>query len=136
MTWADGFAAVALDNLSRRYPYEAHHQTSGDDDRALPIELHPAFATSYDWHSSVHMHWLSARLLAFGVDEDLEAVLGVGVPRDVRYLPAGAMGGQTSTGGRTGRVVAGVPDQGRPVAPPPARHPRRATCRQGVVGRV
>jgi hypothetical protein len=74
--WADGFAAVALDNLTRRYPYEAHHATGSADDRALPIELHPAFATSYDWHSCVHMHWLSARLLAFGVDRELEARLG------------------------------------------------------------
>ncbi|PZE64072.1 DUF2891 family protein [Curtobacterium sp. MCBD17_021] len=71
--WAAGFAAVALDNITREYPYAAHHTTSGPDDRALPVELHPAFATSYDWHSSVHMHWLAARLVAFGVPADLEA---------------------------------------------------------------
>jgi hypothetical protein len=71
--WAPGFAAVALDNITREYPYAAHHTTSGPDDRALPVELHPAFATSYDWHSSVHMHWLATRLVAFGVPADLEA---------------------------------------------------------------
>lgn len=71
--WAAGFAAVALDNVTREYPYASHHTTSGPDDRALPVELHPAFATSYDWHSSVHMHWLAARLVAFGVPTDLEA---------------------------------------------------------------
>nr|WP_208386370.1 DUF2891 family protein [Curtobacterium sp. WW7] len=71
--WAPGFAAVALENVTREYPYAAHHATSGPDDRALPVELHPAFATSYDWHSSVHMHWLAARLVAFGVPADLEA---------------------------------------------------------------
>ena len=71
--WADRFAAVALDNISREYPYAAHHATTGPDDRALPVELHPAFATSYDWHSSVHMHWLAVRLLAHGVAPDLEA---------------------------------------------------------------
>ncbi|PZE34755.1 DUF2891 family protein [Curtobacterium sp. MCPF17_031] len=71
--WAAGFAAVALDNVTREYPYAAHHTTSGPDDRALPVELHPAFATSYDWHSSVHMHWLATRLVAYGVPADLEA---------------------------------------------------------------
>ena len=79
-SWADGFAAVVVANLSRRYPYATQHETQGQDDRALPIELHPAFATSYDWHSCVHMHWLAARLLAFGVDEAvgarLETLLG------------------------------------------------------------
>jgi hypothetical protein len=76
-SWADDFAAVVLDNLTRRYPYDAHHETRGDDDRALPRELHPAFGTSYDWHSCVHMHWLGARLLAFGVDDELAARLQV-----------------------------------------------------------
>ncbi|GAA3101318.1 DUF2891 domain-containing protein [Pseudonocardia yunnanensis] len=74
-SWADGFAAVVVANLSRRYPYATQHETQGEDDRALPIELHPAFATSYDWHSCVHMHWLAARLLAFGVDEAVGARL-------------------------------------------------------------
>ncbi|GAA4160130.1 DUF2891 domain-containing protein [Gryllotalpicola daejeonensis] len=64
---ADRFAQVVLDNFAQPYPYAAHHTTSGPDDRALPVELHPAFATSYDWHSSVHMHWLATRLLEFGV---------------------------------------------------------------------
>ncbi|ROS75713.1 DUF2891 family protein [Curtobacterium sp. PhB130] len=73
--WADRFAAVAADNVTREYPYAAHHTTSGPDDRALPVELHPAFATSYDWHSSVHMHWLATRLVAFGLTPSLEARL-------------------------------------------------------------
>ncbi|MCL2516069.1 MAG: DUF2891 domain-containing protein [Microbacteriaceae bacterium] len=65
--YADRFAAVALANFAQPYPYAAHHTTSGPDDRALPVELHPAFASSYDWHSSVHMHWLATRLLESGV---------------------------------------------------------------------
>ncbi|OEI67793.1 hypothetical protein Cus16_2543 [Curtobacterium sp. ER1/6] len=39
------------------------------------MELHPAFATSYDWHSSVHMHWLAARLLAHGLPTEQQAAL-------------------------------------------------------------
>ncbi|MGH2418292.1 MAG: DUF2891 domain-containing protein, partial [Candidatus Limnocylindria bacterium] len=32
----------------------------------LPGDLHPAFFGSWDWHSSVHQHWLLARLLRLG----------------------------------------------------------------------
>jgi hypothetical protein len=71
--WAADFAAVAADNITREYPYAAQHTTLSPDDRALPVELHPAFATSYDWHSSVHMHWLAARLVAFGLPTSQEA---------------------------------------------------------------
>ena len=71
--WAVDFAAVAADNITREYPYASQHTTFGPDDRALPVELHPAFATSYDWHSSVHMHWLAARLVAFGLPASQEA---------------------------------------------------------------
>jgi hypothetical protein len=67
--WADDFARVALDNITREYPYAAHHLTREAKDRPLPSEIHPAFATSYDWHSSVHMHWLAVRLVGFGVDD-------------------------------------------------------------------
>ncbi len=73
--WAERFARVALDNTTREYPYAAHHATTGPDDRALPVELHPAFATSYDWHSSVHMHWLAARLLAHGLPTEQQTAL-------------------------------------------------------------
>ena len=69
--WADRYGAVVCENLSRRYPYATQHATRNEHDRALPIELHPAFATSYDWHSCVHVHWLGARLLAFGVGGSL-----------------------------------------------------------------
>lgn len=73
--WAERFAAVAADNVTREYPYAAQHATTGPDDRALPVELHPAFATSYDWHSSVHMHWLAVRLVGFGLPAGPEARL-------------------------------------------------------------
>jgi hypothetical protein len=74
-SWADDFAAVVVANLTRRYPYATQHETQGEDDRALPVDLHPAFATSFDWHSCVHMNWLATRLLAFGVEEGIAARL-------------------------------------------------------------
>lgn len=58
----DAFAAVALENLTRAYPYQAQHIQTGPDDVHTPEQLHPAFATSFDWHSSMHMHWLLVTL--------------------------------------------------------------------------
>jgi hypothetical protein len=84
--WADDFAAVVIANLTRLYPYATQHETQSGDDRALPVELHPAFASSYDWHSCVHMHWLATRLLAFGVEQTaaarIEALLAANLTVD------------------------------------------------------
>lgn len=62
--YAPGYAAVALRNLATEFPYAAGHLTRNAEDLAPPRELHPAFHTSFDWHSCVHMHWLLVRLLS------------------------------------------------------------------------
>jgi hypothetical protein len=75
---APGYAEIVLDNLGREYPYAAHHVAASDEDaRRTPRQLHPAFATSFDWHSCVHMHWLGVSLLEFGVGEHLSGHLRV-----------------------------------------------------------
>lgn len=75
------YAEIVLDNLARDYPYAAHHVALDDADAArTPKELHPSFATSFDWHSCVHMHWLGVSLLGYGLEPEqaarLRAVLG------------------------------------------------------------
>jgi hypothetical protein len=56
------FAMLALDCVHRQYPNKiAHHLNSGADAKP-PRELTPAFYGCYDWHSSVHGHWLLTRL--------------------------------------------------------------------------
>jgi len=60
---ADRFAALALSCVHREYPNKIAHVMSGDGDARPPRELTPAFFGCYDWHSSVHGHWLLARLL-------------------------------------------------------------------------
>ncbi|WP_152345938.1 DUF2891 family protein [Brevibacterium sp. CFH 10365] len=57
------YAEVALSNITREYPYAAHHLVHGLADIVPAVEKHPAFANSFDWHSSVHMHYLLASLL-------------------------------------------------------------------------
>jgi hypothetical protein len=56
-------ARIVLDNVVREYPNHIMHMLNGDADALPPRALHPAFYGSYDWHSSVHSHWLLVRSL-------------------------------------------------------------------------
>ncbi|MGJ5723266.1 DUF2891 family protein [Brevibacterium sp. H602] len=57
------FAEVALSNITREYPFASHHLARSVADIVPAAGMNPAFANSYDWHSSVHMHYLLASLL-------------------------------------------------------------------------
>jgi hypothetical protein len=59
---ASRFANLALACVHREYPNKIAHVMSDDADARPPRELTPAFYGCYDWHSSVHGHWLLARL--------------------------------------------------------------------------
>lgn len=59
---AERFATLALDCVGREYPNKIAHAMNSDADVKPPRELTPAFFGCYDWHSSVHGHWLLARL--------------------------------------------------------------------------
>ena len=58
----DRFAALALDCVHQEYPNHISHSLQSDADVAPPRALTPAFYGCLDWHSSVHGHWLLARL--------------------------------------------------------------------------
>src|ERR671923_155937 len=59
---AGRFARMALDCVHKEYPNKIAHSLSSDADVKPPRELTPAFYGCYDWHSSVHGHWLLVRL--------------------------------------------------------------------------
>jgi hypothetical protein len=59
---AGRFARLALDCVHREYPNKIAHVLASDADVRPPRDLTPAFYGCYDWHSSVHGHWLLARL--------------------------------------------------------------------------
>jgi hypothetical protein len=59
---ATRFADLALACVHKEYPNKISHNLSSDADVAPPRKLTPAFYGCYDWHSSVHGHWLLARL--------------------------------------------------------------------------
>ena len=59
---ASRFARLALACIHQEYPNKLN-QTLPDESFLLPPrELHPAFFGCYDWHSSVHGHWMLAKL--------------------------------------------------------------------------
>ena len=60
---APEFARLALHNIAQEYPNKLDHVINDAGELRAPRALHPVFYGSYDWHSSVHMHWLLARLL-------------------------------------------------------------------------
>ena len=67
----DRFARLALDCIHREFPNKIAHVMQSPDDVARPRELTPAFFGCFDWHSSVHGHWLLTRILATAPDSGL-----------------------------------------------------------------
>ena len=57
------FAALALACVQKEYPNKIAHVLNSPEDVKAPHELTPAFYGCFDWHSSVHGHWLLARLV-------------------------------------------------------------------------
>jgi hypothetical protein len=57
------FAQLALDCVHKEYPNKIAHYMTSDADLKPPRQLTPAFYGCYDWHSTVHGHWLLARVI-------------------------------------------------------------------------
>ena len=62
VTTAGRFADLALACVQKEYPNKISHTLNSPEDVKSPRELTPAFYGCYDWHSSVHGHWLLVRL--------------------------------------------------------------------------
>ena len=60
---AGRFAALALACVHKEYPNKIAHILNSPADVKSPRALTPAFYGCYDWHSSVHGHWLLVRLV-------------------------------------------------------------------------
>ncbi len=56
-------AKLALTGLHREFPNKPNHVVTSLDNNLGPKQLHPAFYGCFDWHSSVHAHWMLVRLL-------------------------------------------------------------------------
>jgi hypothetical protein len=92
---ADRFAKMTLACLDREYPNKPEQVLEGPSDLKAPRDFHPAFYGCYDWHSSVHGHWMLARLLRATpgvasdarIRESLEAhFTNAAIEAETRYL--------------------------------------------------
>jgi hypothetical protein len=77
---ASAFAKLALKGLNKEYPNKPGHVLNDAKDALTPQALHPAFYGCFDWHSSVHGHWMLVRLLrlfpALPETKQIRAALG------------------------------------------------------------
>jgi Protein of unknown function (DUF2891) len=60
---ASRFAKLALANIQKEYPNKPGDVLNSERDVKSIRTVHPAFYGSFDWHSSVHGHWMLVRLL-------------------------------------------------------------------------
>ncbi len=103
------FAALALECVHQEYPNHILHHVTGSGEMAEPSVLHPAFYGCFDWHSSVHGHWLLVRLLHLnepGLDRDaITAALNISftpenIAAEIEYFVAEDRGGYERPYGR------------------------------------
>ena len=57
------FADLALKNIQTEYPNKPGNVVVDEASVRTPKEMHPAFYGCFDWHSSVHGHWMLIKLL-------------------------------------------------------------------------
>ena len=93
--WLGRSAELALACVHKEYPNKIAHVLNGDTDVKAPHELTPAFYGCYDWHSSVHGHWLLARVARLHADAPFAAraraaldksLTAANIAAEVRYL--------------------------------------------------
>ncbi|MEA1896799.1 MAG: DUF2891 domain-containing protein [Bacteroidota bacterium] len=60
---ASNFANIALNCVHKEYPNKLSHVMNNESEVLNPKTLHPAFYGCFDWHSSVHGHWMLVRIL-------------------------------------------------------------------------
>jgi hypothetical protein len=77
---ASAFARLSLKGIQTEYPNKPGDVLNSADDVKSPHDVHPAFFGSFDWHSSVHGHWMLVRLLRLFPDlperQQIREVLG------------------------------------------------------------
>jgi hypothetical protein len=80
--------------VHREYPNKISHVLSDPSDARPPSSLYPVFYGCFDWHSSVHGHWLLVRLLRVVPQEQLSAALRADIERalDRSFTAAGIAG--------------------------------------------
>ncbi len=63
MEAAENLADLAINCIQTAYPNKLSHIMQNETEVQSPKVLHPAFYGCFDWHSSVHGHWMLVKLL-------------------------------------------------------------------------
>ncbi|MEO0321624.1 MAG: DUF2891 domain-containing protein [Myxococcota bacterium] len=92
-TSLEPFVLLALAGVHREWPVQLAHRWEAEEIPQTPREHLPVFYGCYDWHSSVHGHWLLARAARHGVltqraKAALAASFAEDVATEVHYLRA------------------------------------------------
>jgi hypothetical protein len=90
---ASRFANIVLAHVRREYPNKLDHVLNGPGDVRSPVELHPVFYGSFDWHSNVHGYWLLATLVR--IAGDLPEAAAIGALFDEQLTPS-KVGGEVA----------------------------------------
>lgn len=77
------FARLTIENIHKQYPNKTGDVLAGPEGIKTPKELHPAFYGCFDWHSSVHGHWMLIRLLREYPDHPMAAEIRENVARNL-----------------------------------------------------
>ncbi len=99
---AGRFARLALDCVHREYPNKIAHVMNSDADSKPPRALTPAFYGCFDWHSSVHGHWLLARLARLHPEAPFAAGARVALARSLTEANVAGEVAYLSAPGRVG----------------------------------
>ncbi len=70
---AAAMAKLAIKGLDQEYPNKPSNVMTGPSGVLSPKAMHPAFYGCFDWHSSVHGHWMLVRLLRLNPKHPLAA---------------------------------------------------------------
>ncbi|CAF0983398.1 unnamed protein product [Didymodactylos carnosus] len=102
------FGELALKCVHQEYPNKVSgHILNSDADAMPPRELTPAFYGCFDWHSSVHGHWLLARIARTITDSDTEDLVQRAKQALTKSLTAANLQAET-------KYISGLPAFERP----------------------
>ena len=83
---AEILAVLPLKCLQKEFPNKLNQVLDNAAEIDTPAELHPAFYGCFDWHSSVHGHWMLVRLLRLYPDlksnDVIREILSANITRD------------------------------------------------------
>ncbi|MCX6578986.1 MAG: DUF2891 domain-containing protein [Candidatus Aminicenantes bacterium] len=80
---ASQFAGMAMRCIEKEFPNKLDHVMNNEKEVLAPRTLHPAFYGCFDWHSSVHAHWMLIRLLKTFPDLPEAAVIRGALSRNL-----------------------------------------------------